>query len=65
MNTEWVSELRLKLRALLWRRRLDRDLIEEIDFHLEERARRGGLQPYQARQRFGNPTVYREEIREM
>jgi predicted permease len=62
---EWVTEVRLKLRALLWRRRLDRDLSDEIEFHLQERARRSGLQPYQARQSFGNPTVYREEIREM
>jgi len=62
---EWITEARLKLRALLWRRRLDRDLAAEIEFHLEERARRSGLQPYQARQTFGNPTLYREEIREM
>jgi hypothetical protein len=65
MNAEWFHEIRLKLRALVWRRRLDRDLAEEIAFHIEERSRRTRLQPYQARRRFGNPTVYREEIRDM
>jgi len=65
MNAEWFHEMRLKLRALIWRRRLDRDLADEIAFHIEERRRRDRLQPYQARHRFGNPTVYREEIRDM
>ena len=65
MIAEWLHEIRLKLRALLWRRRLDRDLADEIAFHIEERSRRARLQPYQARRRFGNPTVYREEIRDM
>jgi putative ABC transport system permease protein len=50
--------LQHRIQALLLRRRLDRDLDEEIRFHLEQRGEN-------ARQRFGNPTVYKENLREM
>jgi predicted permease len=54
-----------RIRALLLRRRLDRDLEDEIEFHLAERARRAGIEPLEARRRFGSPTLIKEAIREM
>jgi putative ABC transport system permease protein len=65
MNFGWFHNLRLRVRALLWRRRLDRDLQAEIEFHLAERAARSNLSPEEARRRFGNPTVLKETSREM
>ena len=54
-----------RLRALLLRRRLDRDLEAEIEFHLSERARRAGIDPLEARRRFGSPTLVKETVRDM
>ncbi len=56
--TGWLSELRYRIKALILRRQLDRDLDEEIRFHLEQRGE-------DARLRFGNPTVYKENLRDM
>jgi len=64
------------LRALvirtLRRRRLDRDLDDELRFHLETRADRfqqAGMNPREAvdeaRHNFGNPTFLKEECRDM
>src|SRR5688572_3830745 len=58
MNWEWWSILRQRIKGLILRRQLDRDLEEEIAFHLEKRGEA-------ARVRFGNPTVYKENMREM
>ncbi len=63
MSGEWLSILRLRLRALRRRRQLDRDLEEELAFHMATRAERSD--PLTARRSFGNPTVYRETCREM
>ena len=60
---EWLSILHLRLRALIERRRLERDLEEEIAFHLATRAERSGM--LEARRHFGNPTVYKETCRDM
>ena len=38
MHGEWLSILRLRLRALWRRRQLDRDLEEELAFHMATRA---------------------------
>ena len=72
MNAEWLTELRLRWRALLHRRRLERDLEEELRFHLETRAERQrslGLESnaalHSARRSFGNPTLYKEQCRDM
>jgi putative ABC transport system permease protein len=54
-----------RIRALLWRRQLDRDLDAEVEFHLAERARRAGVEPLEARRRFGSPTQVKEAIRDM
>src|ERR1051325_7064090 len=63
MNGEWLSILRLRWRGLLHRRRLDRDLEEELAFHLATRAERAD--PLTARRSFGNPTIVKEACREM
>src|SRR5689334_16669208 len=63
MNLEWFSILRLRLRALIARRRLDRDLEDELAFHLGARAENTGID--EARRRFGNPTVVKETCRDM
>src|ERR1051325_6828711 len=60
---EWLSILRLRLRALWRRRQLDRDLEEELAFHMAARAECSDS--LTARRSFGNPTVYRENWREM
>src|SRR4051794_40771142 len=63
MRGEWLSILRLRWRALLRRRQLDRDLEEELAFHLATRAERSD--PLTARRSFGNPTFVKETCREM
>ncbi|RPI56825.1 MAG: hypothetical protein EHM55_03970, partial [Acidobacteria bacterium] len=67
-----LSELMRRLRALTRRRRLDRDLDDELAFHLamrEEEHRRDGLIPEEARamarRQFGNPALLREETRDV
>lgn len=72
MNVEWLSNLRLRVLALLRRRRLHWDLEAEMQFHLSERAesfRREGVEPAEAarlaRKRFGSPMSWKEESRDM
>ena len=66
-----VIELWHRLTAIFRRRRLDRDLRAELDFHLAMReadlAVRGrvGDPAHAARRRFGNPRRVEEELREM
>jgi predicted permease len=62
----------LRLKALVKRRQLDRDLEEELRFHLAMRAEKyeaGGMSPDEARytthRRFGNATSLKEVCREM
>jgi predicted permease len=66
---EWLSSLRLRLRALLQRRTLEQDLQDEVAFHLamrEEQLRKSGAldADARARRRFGNVTRVREDLRE-
>lgn len=58
---EFAATLYLKLRALFLRRKLDRDLDDELQFHL---AIRGRSEPA-ARHPFGNVTRIREECRDL
>lgn len=62
----------LRLRGLLWRRQLDRDLDDEMAFHLamrEARFRREGMPPAEARtaawRQFGNVGSLRERCRDL
>ncbi|HTT65822.1 MAG TPA: ABC transporter permease [Bryobacteraceae bacterium] len=68
----WRTNVRLRLKALIGRRAFDRDLEEEIEFHLAMRQRKqqeAGLSAsaarHAARRRFGNVALLREETREM
>lgn len=69
---EWFSTIRLRLKALLLRKKFDRDLEDEVAFHLamrEETHRSAGLPAGQAsfvaRKGFGNVTRVKEACREM
>jgi hypothetical protein len=68
----WTTGFRLRLTALLRRRRLDRDLEEELGFHMamrEEKLRESGLSAedasHSAHRRFGNPTGVNETCRDL
>ena len=61
-----------RLRTLVKPKQLDRDLEDEVAFHLamrEEKNRRAGMAPeearYAARRQFGNPASLKERSREM
>lgn len=69
---EWLHRARLRWSAFIKRRRLDRDLEEEIRFHLEmkaDRNRESGMDPreaaYAAQRQFGNTGVWKERIKDM
>jgi predicted permease len=71
MSASWLTNLRLRLGALWGRRQLDRDLRDEVAFHLamrEEKNRAAGAAPdearYAARRQFGNTTQMKERTRE-
>jgi hypothetical protein len=59
-----MNRFRKKLRALWRRRQLDRDLEEELRFHLEMKAGETA-DPLQARRLFGNPVALKETCREL
>jgi len=59
-----VRRFRKKLGAFWQRRRLDRDLEDELRFHLEMKAEEGSG-PLEARRRFGSPSALKEACREM
>jgi predicted permease len=68
----WLTNIRLRLNALIHRRAFDRDLEDEIGFHLAMRERKRqdlGLGPdaarHATRRRFGNVTLLKEDTREM
>jgi predicted permease len=70
--SEWRTNIWLRLKALVYRRRMERDLEEEIGFHLSMRERKleqigfdAGSAHYAARNWFGNVTLWKEETREM
>lgn len=72
MFSEWLHQTWLRLKALWKRPQLDRDLREEVAFHLamrEEKNRLAGIDPeearYAARRQFGNTTSLKERSRDM
>ena len=72
MSREWLTEAWLKAKALVNQRRLERDLAEELEFHLAKRAEKNralGLAAPDAqtaaRRRFGNVTLVKEDCREL
>ncbi len=71
MAREWLTEAWLRVKALAKRRRLERDLEEELQFHLAKRAEKNralglGADDAQAaaHRRFGNVTLVKEDCRE-
>jgi predicted permease len=64
MLREWMTGLRLRLRALVRRRQLEQDLEDEIAFHLAMKTEKLGA-PDLARRQFGNATRFRETCREL
>jgi predicted permease len=72
MPREWLTQIRLQIKALFKRQELDRDLEDEMQFHLamrEEKNRAEGLAASEARdsarRTFGNPYGLKERCREM
>jgi putative ABC transport system permease protein len=72
MFPEWMTAIWLRLKALVYRRRLERDLDDELQFHLamrEQKLVEQGMPPeeahYAARRAFGNPTQARESNRKL
>jgi putative ABC transport system permease protein len=68
----WLHGIRLRWRGFLRRRRLERDLEDELKFHLELKAqhnREAGMSPEEAmsaaRRQFGNPFRWKETMRDM
>jgi predicted permease len=68
----WANLLRLKLYALFRRAQLDRDLHDELEFHLAmseakygEHGISGDEARYTARRGFGNTTLIKERTRDM
>ena len=69
---QWLNSVWLRAKALIKRRQLDRDLEDELRFHLamrEEKMKAAGLDPeaarYASRRRFGNRSSLQETCREM
>jgi putative ABC transport system permease protein len=70
MPVEFLTSLCLRFKALFMKRRLDRDLEDELRFHLamrREKLEKAGLPSPEAsasaRRRFGNPVMLREATR--
>jgi predicted permease len=70
--SQWLSSAWLRAKALFKRRQFDRDLEDELRFHLvmrEEKLKAAGLDPeearYASRRRFGNRASLQETCREM
>jgi putative ABC transport system permease protein len=72
MLSEWISAFRLRIKVFLRRGQLDRDLNDELQFHLatrEQKLAESGVPAeeahYAARRAFGNETRTKEVNREM
>jgi len=72
MFSEWLNKILTRLKALLKRRQMDRDLGDELEFHLamrEGKNREAGMDfveaRHAARRQFGNAMIVKERTREM
>jgi predicted permease len=72
MTREWLTKAWVKAKALVMRKRLERDLEEELQFHLAKRAEKirhlgfaAGDAQAAARRRFGNVALVKEDCRDM
>ena len=57
---EWLSIVRLRTKALVRRRQLDRDLEEELAFHATMMSEKRGLSTPEAGKAFGTRTAVKE-----
>ena len=67
-----LSEFLLRLKSLFRKRRLDREMAEELEFHqtlMREKLMSQGLPQshaaYEVRRTFGNPSRWQERLREL
>ncbi|MBV9886643.1 MAG: ABC transporter permease [Acidobacteria bacterium] len=72
MPSHWFRELRLRIQSLFQREQVDRDLDDELSFHLEQRAnknRTAGMDAAEARhaahRQLGNASYVKERTREV
>ncbi|HET7215679.1 MAG TPA: ABC transporter permease [Terriglobia bacterium] len=72
MLPEWMTKIGLRIGALFRRGQLERDLDEELQFHLamhQQKLEEQGMPPeearYAARRAFGNPTQTKETSRDL
>src|SRR5882757_461118 len=72
MASPRLNEIWQRLHGLVGRRRLDRDLEDEVAFHLAMREQKNAAEGladdesrYAARRQFGNPTMVKERTREV
>lgn len=72
MPPEWLNEISLRLKGLIRRGELDRDLEDELSFHMamrEQKLAEQGVKPEEAhsaaRRGFGNATLLKETTREL
>ncbi|HEX3119350.1 MAG TPA: permease prefix domain 1-containing protein, partial [Candidatus Acidoferrum sp.] len=72
MPSHWLREFRLRVQSLFRRKQLDRDLNDELAFHLAQRAdknRSAGMDDaearYAAHRQLGNTSHLKEETRNM
>jgi putative ABC transport system permease protein len=72
MGSGWLNNFLLRMKALAQRKQLDRDLEDEVAFHLAMRAAKNRAEGaaddeahYAAHRQFGNVTSVRETSREM
>src|SRR5215469_6547905 len=71
VNMRWMNQLQLRIRSLFQRQAADRELNDELDFHLHKQAEEftaQGMNPQEARlaalRFFGGVTQHQEECRE-
>jgi predicted permease len=60
-----MNEWMLRLKTLFNRRKLERDLVDELQFHLAMKQERAGATAGDARREFGNPTGIRDRCRDL
>ena len=66
-----TTDFRMRLKALLHNRRVERELLEELDFHVEMQTRKNlaaGMSPAEARVRacaqFGSTALIGDQVRD-
>jgi hypothetical protein len=62
--SQWIFQLRSRVRALLHGQRLEKDIEDELAFHLAMKTAKLG-EPDGARRQFGNATRFREICRDL